>query len=181
MNRNKIKNQKGFSLLETLVAISILVVAITGSLTLASTSIGSASLSKNQIIAFNLAEEGMELVRSVRDSNSAAGRFWLEGLEPCVNPSGCTIDAWSSAPAIEPCLTEACQFIKYDSDSGAYGYHISGQRVGDTIFSRKIQLSPVSDYEEKVEVSVEWRQARFDRPAKIILEERIFDWWPAAI
>ena len=55
-------HQQGFTLIETFIAISILLLAITGPLTLVSNSISDASYAANQITAFYLAQEGLELV-----------------------------------------------------------------------------------------------------------------------
>jgi len=52
----KSRRKKGFTLLETFVALSILTFVVIGPLTLASYSIRSASLSQNQLTAFYLAQ-----------------------------------------------------------------------------------------------------------------------------
>lgn len=63
------KNTKGFTLLETVVAISIIVSAILPLVGLAARSIADVQRAKNRIIAANLAQEGIELVRVVRENN----------------------------------------------------------------------------------------------------------------
>ena len=57
---------KGFTIIESLVAISILVVVITGTLTAIQTGLSSYIFSKDQIIAFYLAQEGFEQIRNIR-------------------------------------------------------------------------------------------------------------------
>lgn len=184
-NREPLKNKQtaaGFSLLETLVAISILVTAIVASLSLASQSISSASLSKNQIIAFNLAQEGMELVRSIRDTNSSNGTpDWLLGLRNCQADDGCRIDGWTEPLALLSCLPGGCDVFQYEAESGRYGYDFSGPDVIETSFRRKIRIEPLSDDEQaKVIVTVEW-QEHFAAPSSLVLEERLFNWWPPAL
>ncbi len=66
------KNQSGQTLIETLVAIFVLTTALVSGLALAIKSLSSSGLSQNQIIASNLAREGIEVVRMMRDTN------WLE-------------------------------------------------------------------------------------------------------
>lgn len=70
------KNQKGFSILETVVALAIITVGILGVLSLFTQTIRSGELSINQEIAINLAQEGIEVIRNKRDSN------WLIQTEP---------------------------------------------------------------------------------------------------
>ena len=56
-------------MIETIIAIFVLVTALTSSLGLAIYVFSSSSLSQNEIIASNLAREGVEVVRMMRDSN----------------------------------------------------------------------------------------------------------------
>jgi Tfp pilus assembly protein PilV len=67
------KFQSGQSLIETIIAIFVLTMALTTALGLAVYSLSSSSLSQNQIIAVNLAREGIDVVRAMRDSNWLAG------------------------------------------------------------------------------------------------------------
>lgn len=70
----KIKSeQKGQTLIETLVACFILVMGITSALTLATYSLGATGNIKQQIIGMGLAREGIEVVKNMRDTN------WLRG------------------------------------------------------------------------------------------------------
>ena len=52
------KTKKGFTIIESLVAISILTLAITGATSAIQAGISSYTFSKDQIIAFYLAQEG---------------------------------------------------------------------------------------------------------------------------
>ena len=70
MNLFNYKKNKGFSLIETLIAVSILMIAITGPLTLVQAGLFSSNHERNQITATYLAQEAMEFVRSIRDANS---------------------------------------------------------------------------------------------------------------
>jgi type IV pilus modification protein PilV len=70
----KLKNEKGFSLVEVLIAILVLSVGITGLLGLMTSNIKDSINSRDAIIASELAQEGIELVRNARDNNFANGR-----------------------------------------------------------------------------------------------------------
>lgn len=73
-------NTSGFTIVETLVAITILMIAVSGPLVIATKSLNSARISKNQMIASYLAQESMEMVKNVRDGNMSEGSNWLDGL-----------------------------------------------------------------------------------------------------
>jgi len=59
--------RRGFTVLETLVAISVLLVGIVGPISLITHALFSTSFSRNHIVAYNLAQEGIELMRALRD------------------------------------------------------------------------------------------------------------------
>src|SRR3972149_102217 len=58
---------RGFTLIETLVAISLLSIAIVAPMSLTSQSLTAAYYARDQVTAFNLAQEGLEAVRAFRD------------------------------------------------------------------------------------------------------------------
>ena len=61
------QKQSGFSLVETLVAISILLIVIVGPMTISMQSAKSSSFASEQVQAFFLAQEGLELAEKARD------------------------------------------------------------------------------------------------------------------
>jgi type II secretory pathway pseudopilin PulG len=93
---------RAFTLIEALVAVSILMIAIAGPMTLAQKSLMSATLSKDQMIAGFLAQDGIEAVKNIRDqiarnTSSGPGVNWLTGtapdgfLSPCICSSPSTV------------------------------------------------------------------------------------------
>lgn len=82
----KIIFKTGFTLIETLVAISILLIAITGPLGIVASSLKSSYFARDQITAFYLAQEGLEFVRNFRDTNSlknlSTNTSWLTDSTP---------------------------------------------------------------------------------------------------
>ncbi len=161
MRKSKIKNQnfcRGFTLLETLAALSVLTFAMVGPVTLTVYSIRSASFSQNQITAFYLAQEAMEYVRNRRDSNALQNQGnWLEGLINCRNANGCYVDPTrpdSDSQSIVNCPSAGCPKLRRNNASGIYSYNVSDP---ETIFSRKIKFTQVSSYEEKVEITLFWQ------------------------
>lgn len=87
------KNKKGFGLVELVMAMLILSIALVGILNLMAYLIKAAQVNKDKIIALNLAREGIEVVRNVRDSN------WLNG---CPTWGG-TCSHWTTAGGTTTC------------------------------------------------------------------------------
>src|SRR5579872_5742052 len=91
---NYLNHQKGFTIIETLVAIAVLMIAIVGPLTIAEQALTQATFSKDQMIASYLAEDAMESIRNIRDNNllTGNGTSWLSGLSGCTASSLCGIE-----------------------------------------------------------------------------------------
>mgnify|MGYP001568025503 CR=1 FL=1 len=62
------KSGKGFTLVETLLAVSLLCVAITAPMLLTVQALSSAYYARDNVIAYNLAQEGIEIVHALRDN-----------------------------------------------------------------------------------------------------------------
>jgi prepilin-type N-terminal cleavage/methylation domain-containing protein len=77
------KNQKGFTLIETLFAILIFSSALVALMTIASRGISAANSAREQTVAHYLAQEGLEIARNVRDVNYVSGSVWDTGLSQC--------------------------------------------------------------------------------------------------
>lgn len=86
---------KGFTLIETLVAIMILSLVITSVISLTSSSIFSARYAKNEIKAMYIAQEGIDYIRNLRDSLAFQQGSWATFTNDlnsqCGGVDGCTI------------------------------------------------------------------------------------------
>lgn len=168
----KLQKNKGFTLLETIIAMLILAFAIMGPLDLATRSIMAVSVSQNQITAFYLAQEAVEFVRNTRDTNFIEGEpDWLDGLNQCFGANNCYLDIPNQT--INPCGAE-CPVIKYDRTTGYYNY-LSGD---DTIFTRSARIQKLGEEgkenEANIRVTVSW-EGKFGA-REIVIEENIFNW-----
>lgn len=74
-------NKKGFTLLELIVCVFIISLGLVGVLSLVVQNVRAQYLNKNVLIASQLAQEGLELTRNIRDTNwLSSGSSWNDGL-----------------------------------------------------------------------------------------------------
>jgi Tfp pilus assembly protein PilV len=78
---------KSFTLIETITALFILTTGILALSSLISYFISASSISSQRLVAAYLAQEGIEIVRNLRDTNLLNGKSWNYGLTSC--SSGC--------------------------------------------------------------------------------------------
>ena len=71
---------KSFTLIEIVVAIFIVTMGTVGAFSLIQRTIAFTVISSSRLVAANLAQEGIEIVRNTRDTNWLSGNPWDEGL-----------------------------------------------------------------------------------------------------
>lgn len=77
----KLIKQNGFSMIEVIVAIVIIVIGLVGIMSLNVQNIQVQYINKNILVASLLAQEGLELVRNIRDENwLTAGYTWSRDI-----------------------------------------------------------------------------------------------------
>lgn len=178
--------KRGFTLIETLVAVMLLVAAVAGVLGVAARSLRLAAVAREQLIAFYLAQEPVEFVRFIRDSNRlrTPPRPWLNYLPECISANGsvrCTIDALEErypplGPTINTCAVVPCPVIKVRTTSGLYGYK-SGAQWKNSKFTRTTTITtPVGGNadEARVDVTVSWQVGLVQR--SVVIREHLFNW-----
>lgn len=167
---------EGFTIIESLVAIVILIFVIVGATSAIQTGISSYIFSKDQVAAFYLAQEGFEHVRNLRDENGLKSQNWLTGLaanssDPCYFGNACYIDAITGLPFVRCASVGNCPRIRQNSSNGFYGYNGSWTQ---TPYTREIQLQQVSATEVSVIVKVSWSKGVMSRQFQI--RGNIYDW-----
>ena len=198
---SRISHQGGFTLLETIIAVGILSAAVLGPLALVAQSLFGFPFAKNKLIAMNLAQEGIELVRAIRDQNlqcvfnEAPGWQWDRNFNGSgtIQGNNKMIDATKDETVICPPGIATLTFknpdmptsgtcdstkLKLDS-SGRYGY-VSGT---DTIFFRCVNITnpggadpnsiPSADMLD-ITSTVSWNEHGIPRSS--VLKTRLYNW-----
>ncbi len=163
----------GFTLIETMVAITILTLAIAGPLFTASRAIVAAQISRDQLTASYLAQEGIEYVRAMRDnaylsayqagganvSTTAWDTFLNASINQC-RATTCTLDpsrnmGSGSGMSLSPCSGSSCVSLYVTQlSNGTYGYTQQGGTA--TPFTRTVQAIDVSSSDERIVSTVSW-------------------------
>ncbi len=171
--------QKGFSLVETLVAISILLIVITGPMVISIRSAKSASFATEQVQAFFLAQEGLELAQKGRDelllrsflpttNANYVNNPWTRFTDTtnsgvfrhCYAGTGCGL-AWGSTvgqlATPVACSTLSNCLLHLGTSGRARLSHVATGAT-PTIFTRRIFLTPLGSGEGVLARSVvTWR------------------------
>lgn len=184
------KNKEGFTLVETIVAISIFATSILAVLVTLTQSISNTTYAKKKMIASYLAQEGIEYMRNMRDTmvlyhDTGTQAGWdefkavLDG--ECDGPDGCYFDdaeldyGSNNQPMasleINSC-SGTCPALLYNQATGKYGYTLGG---ADTGYVRRIRiLEEPSDDEIKIATTVFWEQG--SGTYSMTFSESVFNW-----
>jgi len=143
-------NTKGFTLLEVIAAIFILTIGVGSSFILISQTLSAVSLVRERLIASYLVQEGIEIVRNIRDTN------WLEQRTASTTPwdDGLDVGNWQADYLSQQLnQTYASSSLNIDT-SGFYSYSPGSP----TFFKRKISIGKPSTSTIRVEVNVDWTE-----------------------
>lgn len=156
--------------MEVIIAIYIIITALTGIMALVGAINASASASSSKLIAANLAQEGIEVVKSIRDLNFGINSWddWYASLAGAnnylVQYNDTAWRGWQDIP------------LKYDSATGLYGYDAGTNTAFG--YKRRIILtknpSGADDNEIKVEAIVDWTE--HNRSQTLTVEDRLWNW-----
>jgi prepilin-type N-terminal cleavage/methylation domain-containing protein len=182
--------KKGFTIIETLVAISILLVAITGPLTFAQSGLQASFLARDQIGAFYLAQDAIETIKNIRDNTGLAGSssYWLAGLGNC-KPDNlgetivCDMDTAQTQIHTQSCSsTDGCDPLYYDSTEKQYVlYKNSNPDRTVSKYTRTIYITElVANQEAQIVVEVKWNSNLLSHKS-IVVQENIYNWVPRYI
>ncbi|OGZ18668.1 MAG: hypothetical protein A2175_00015 [Candidatus Nealsonbacteria bacterium RBG_13_42_11] len=167
---------KSFTLLEVILAISVLTLAVGGSFGLLQQTLLAASLASSKLTATYLAQEGIEIVRNIRDNNwllqevdESGNVSWKAGLIVESNPVNYYEAIYDSPSLI---LLSGDTKNLYINNDGFYSYDENGTK---TKFKRIITIEDNGDY-LNVAVKVEW-QERIGGIQNIEARELLYNWY----
>lgn len=199
MNYFKIKKEKGFTIMETLVAIAILLLSITGPMAFSQNGLRAAFYARDQVTAFYLAQDAIEFVKNRRDHNALEGKKqWLDGLVgrgsgyPCGKRNGeqgCLIDTTKyvennkNPKKCPPSRAKDFDCIDLNVPDGSNDGFIKIDRFGrfgfegeDSIFSRLVIVEEtVPDVEARVTVIIRWKSHETIGIREITVVEYIYN------
>lgn len=179
---------RGFTIIETFIAVTLFTLAIAASLSLVAKNIFFANTSKDRVVAIFLAQESLEFIENARTTNLLSSKPWLQDLDDCITTAednkSCRIETTSNAnlaSRVFPCNpsnpdTDSCPVLYYNTASYLYGYDTSNGTWEATPFSRRITLfkEPSNSDEVLVTVKVFWKQKNIVQ--SVTLEDRLFNW-----
>lgn len=166
-----INNKKGFTIIETLVAIAIIMSAIAGPLTIAQRGLNAAVIARDQFIAQYLAQDAIEQFYYFRDLNIKNGQSWLASV-PTAH-SGCTtsycrIDSYSNTFEAMPSSQSQIQLqsLLYKTPTGFFTHQTSGNT--QTQFRRYVRLRNISANEIALTATVFWQNGRVTNQVEVV-------------
>lgn len=170
MKFKRLQFKEGFSLIETLAVLFVISMALLGIVSLINQNIQVQNINKNNLIASSLAQEGIELIRNVRDAN------WLnsQAFDTYLSDDSYQIDYRDNMPTPTTNISQTKLYLK----DGFY-VHDSGSETGltPTIFSRQITIKRLNDSNGKplqVRSLVSWTD--HNKPYRYELQTLLYDW-----
>lgn len=153
--------QSGFTIVEAMVTLVILTVALIPALFLSTQATNAGFLIRNNLVAANLAQEGVEIIKSMRDSN------WFQDLAFDANLTAGTwrVD-WDSDALIALGANPALKI-----NNGLYNYSTGT----DGMFKRTVTITAVNAAELSIVSEVTWTE-RGNRSKSIQVESHLFNW-----
>jgi Tfp pilus assembly protein PilV len=127
-SKNCIKRKKSFSMLEAIMSVAIVSIGLVAALSLLSKSTRESMDSRDQVIAGMLAQEGVEIVRNIRDNN------WVNSA-----PSG-SFNSLSNGNYYCDCFSSCSLGSSYQLNLNGNNYYVHSAGTA-TRFFRKITLS----------------------------------------
>ena len=172
------RKSNGFTLLEIIIAIFFVTVGMGGAFTVIQKSFSILSLSGSRLVAANLAQEGIEVVRNIRDTNWLESEQYDKGLG-VPHPDLSLVDYQVQYDDGEadivvcavPCAYDDMVFLNIDATNGFYNYDAGNA----TKFKRKITINKITADSMKITVDVIWKE-RAGKEYTYTAHHLLYDW-----
>jgi Tfp pilus assembly protein PilV len=193
----QVKQNRGFTLIEAMVGVSIFTVSLLASMAVLAHSVQDTRFAKDRLVSEYLAQEGIEYIHNMRDTymlyeSSSSDQGWSDFKNHlsnygCTSSNGCYFDDFSTSAFSNPTYpitnltmngcnasssTSVCpnHQMLYNSSNGAYNYTAGSS----SIFARRLIVSIVNSYEIKVTSTVSWVQG--SGMQTVTFSENLFSW-----
>ena len=191
-------SQSGFSLVETLVAITILLIVIVGPMSISTSTARSTSFASEQVVAFFLAQEGAEIAQKARDDillqnfstpvtrqSAWEDEFYDDSgtYDDCfenINNDGCALELSNnnvgSVLNIGDCGTAGrCDlFFNSGGDRKRYTHTSTGGNT-PTPYTRVIKFTKEGSDAVKVESRVTWRSGNQRKAQEVVVDTYLYN------
>jgi len=183
IRETKISVATGFTLVETLVAVSILLVVIIGPMTIAMKGMQNGYFANEQTTAVFLAQEALESVKKVRDdyalqvldlgTGDTSDWYSSELDSACrsdFSQNGCGYNPVTTLDPYIACGTSGC-VVTQNMSSTEYRYsHDTGSGWEPTIYTRKLVVTEqVPDVAWEVVSTVNWNARIYNNAQKTVV------------
>jgi type II secretory pathway pseudopilin PulG len=171
MRLNLRKKIKAFSIIEIMAVVFIVTMGMVGMMNLIAQSIRVQRLNEHTLIAYQLAQEGIELVRVIRDDNwlaiEAEQQEFLTNLIPdnyCIDYSNVELGSAQASPCL--LYLNANNFYVHESMNNT-----------ETPYSRLISIEQydAKDHAVNVKVKITWEDVT--GALEYEAETRLYDWY----
>jgi len=157
----------GFTLLEVIFAIFVISVGVMGAYSVIQKTMSETYQSSFRLTAAYLAQEGIEIVRNIRDNNWLQGVAWNNGLGRCDGNNFYQADYSNSDLGTCGSKTKFLAIVK-----GYYKYNNNGSK---TPFIREIRITHSGTDEITVSVEVYWKY-KGKTKGPITVQENLYKW-----
>lgn len=196
-NFKNLKSEKGQSLVEMTIAIAIILTGLMGALALTVSNLSGVGEAGTRVVASNLAKEGIDVVRNIRDTNWLENNVWDNWLSSGGDFTAIAIfkpaaNEWRLDFSPSSIFDAAAKL--YRDENNLYLQDTVPPVGTATLYSRLITLDPIclntatkietingnpcGGEEEKIGVRVRsevtWTES--GRSHSLVLEDRLYNW-----
>ena len=186
--------RRGFTLIETIMSVTIFAIAIIGPMTLSANSIKASKDSRLHLEALHLAEEGVEIIHNMRDNASAEDRSrvrlgwtsWMISISATCSIA-CVVDptshngggVWGNG-ALDP-VGAGSDIVKYNERTGVYSQRSGGGGLIDSPFRRRVTTTVVDARQTRVTSVVSYVSTYGGLMRYATATDDIYNWYPCIL